>query len=164
MGLDHMSVWSNFSCQCALWTICPSTHCFRTAQFLNQNLFLAVHDLYIYICSACERPDTQTLIHSVMPEVCLNYRVRYTLGELIYPQREETTNGDYEYISYENFVPMPYCRLMYWRAAKEGSYLVTRSGEGGHPQRTNLDNSVGVELDSHCGLNVTSTEFKLIKK
>lgn len=74
-------------------------------------------------------------------------------------QAEQTTNGDYEFISYHTFNAVDYNRYMSWKA---GSGLIGVGERELTSQKTDKDNE-DVLLPGGHSVVVSNTEFRLKK-
>ncbi len=72
----------------------------------------------------------------------------------------ETKNGDYEYIDYCHYKPVPYDRLMSWKAG-EGSI---GWGEGSTIREDVTKSKEDKLLPKNNGAVVMETKFKLVRR
>ncbi|KAF2446787.1 hypothetical protein P171DRAFT_239038 [Karstenula rhodostoma CBS 690.94] len=76
---------------------------------------------------------------------------------------EETSNGDYEYISYRTYNGVGFERLMSWKASKTGTGRVSAGKIEMKPQKSDVDKENEVLLVGHSVV-VHKMEFKLVRK
>jgi len=76
------------------------------------------------------------------------------------PETERTKEGDYEYLNYHHFVPVPYDRLMSWRAGI-GSIAW---GHGSTVRQKTNEQKEDIVLPKENGVVVMDTEFRLVKR
>jgi hypothetical protein len=76
---------------------------------------------------------------------------------------QETSNGDYEYISYRTYDGVGFERLMSWKMSKNGTGRVSIGKYEMKPQRSNVDKENEV-LPVGYGVVVYEMDFKLVRK
>lgn len=76
------------------------------------------------------------------------------------PEKDQTTNGDYEYINYHTFEAVDYDRSMSWEA---GDGMVHVGVKVMKPQKTDVDNN-NITLLEGQSVIVYRMKFKLAKK